>query len=235
MRDFIALMTNTWWGILIISLVCFTIWFILSAIFYKPFFKRFYDVILSIVAIIILSPLFILITILTAIMMKGNPFFVQPRPGKNEKIFNLIKFRTMTYQKDENNNLLPDEKRLTKYGKFLRSTSLDELPELINILKGDMSFVGPRPLLVKYLSLYNEEQRKRHNVRPGLTGYAQVHGRNAISWEKRFELDIEYINHITLVGDIKILLQTFWIVVKREAINSNTSVTMEEFQGTQSC
>ncbi|HEY8390973.1 MAG TPA: sugar transferase [Clostridia bacterium] len=228
-------MTNTWWGILIISLVCFTIWFILSAIFYKPFFKRFYDVILSIVAIIILSPLFILITILTAIMMKGNPFFVQPRPGKNEKIFNLIKFRTMTYQKDENNNLLPDEKRLTKYGKFLRSTSLDELPELINILKGDMSFVGPRPLLVKYLSLYNEEQRKRHNVRPGLTGYAQVHGRNAISWEKRFELDIEYINHITLVGDIKILLQTFWIVVKREAINSNTSVTMEEFQGTQSC
>ena len=163
--------------------------------------------------------------------MKGNPFFTQLRPGKNEKIFKLIKFRTMTCEKDENGNLLPDEKRLTKYGKILRATSLDELPELFNIFVGHMSIVGPRPLLVKYLPLYNEEQKHRHDVRPGLTGYAQVNGRNAISWEKKFELDVEYVNDISLFGDILIIIQTALSVFKREGISSDTSVTMEEFTG----
>jgi undecaprenyl phosphate N,N'-diacetylbacillosamine 1-phosphate transferase len=181
----------------------------------------------------VLFPVLLILTVLGAIKMKGNPFFVQPRPGKNERIFKLIKFRTMTCEKDEHGNLLPDEKRLTRYGKFLRSTSLDELPELVNIIKGDMSIVGPRPLLVKYLPLYNEQQRSRHEVRPGLTGYAQVRRRNAISWEDKFELDAEYVNNITLWGDIKILVRTLSIVLKREAVSSNTNVTMEEFQGAQ--
>ena len=168
--------------------------------------------------------------------MRGNPFFTQLRPGKNEKIFRLIKFRTMSNAKDRQGNLLPDEKRLNKYGKFLRSTSLDELPELLNILVGDMSIVGPRPLLVKYLPLYNEEQKHRHDVRPGLTGYAQVHGRNAITWEEKFRLDVDYVNSITFMGDVRILLGTVKAVLKRDGISSETSATMEEFLGsTEEC
>jgi undecaprenyl phosphate N,N'-diacetylbacillosamine 1-phosphate transferase len=200
---------------------------------YAKIFKRPMDFILALIAFIVLFPVLLILTVLGAIKMKGNPFFVQPRLGKNERIFKLIKFRTMTCEKDERGNLLPDEKRLVKYGKFLRKTSLDELPELVNIFKGDMSIVGPRPLLVKYLPLYNEQQRRRHEIRPGLTGYAQVRGRNAISWEDKFELDAEYVNNITLWGDIKILVRTLSIVLKREAVSSNTNVTMEEFQGAQ--
>ena len=199
---------------------------------YAKFFKRVMDFFLSFMAIIVLSPVILLLTLIGAAVMRGNPFFTQARPGKNEKIFNLVKFRTMTNQKDKDGNLLPDEVRLCTYGKVLRSTSLDELPELFNILIGDMSIVGPRPLLVKYLPLYNEHQRHRHDVRPGLTGYAQVHGRNAISWEQKFDLDVEYVNNITFWGDIKIIFGTVAVVFKRDGISSQTSVTMEEFRGT---
>ena len=208
------------------------VWIALSALLYKQFFKRFYDIVLSGMAILVFSPLLLILTIVGAIVMKGNPFFTQERPGKNEKIFKLIKFRSMTCEKDENGNLLPDEKRLVKYGKILRATSLDELPELINILVGDMSIIGPRPLLVKYLPLYNEEQKHRHDVRPGLTGYAQAHGRNALTWEERFKMDVWYTQHISLFGDIKIILDTVLAVLKRDGINSETSATMEEFKGT---
>lgn len=199
---------------------------------YKGYIKRILDICLSLIALTLLLPLLLALTIVGAIMMKGNPFFVQLRPGKNEKIFKLIKFRTMTCEKDKNGDLMPDEKRLNSYGKCLRSISLDELPELLNILKGEMSFVGPRPLLVQYLSLYNEHQKRRHIVRPGLTGLAQVNGRNAICWEEKFEYDLQYVDHITFVGDIKILARTLAIVLKREDISSTTSTTMEEFQGT---
>jgi lipopolysaccharide/colanic/teichoic acid biosynthesis glycosyltransferase len=164
--------------------------------------------------------------------MKGNPFFTQLRPGKNEKIFKLIKFRTMTNEKDKDGNLLPDEKRLTGYGKFLRSTSLDELPELLNILKCDMAIVGPRPLLVQYLPLYNDRQKLRHNVRPGLTGLAQVNGRNSLTWEQKFEDDVTYIENITFIGDIKIIFKTAISVLKREGISSENNATMEDFKGT---
>lgn len=203
---------------------------------YAKIVKRPLDFILSLVALAVLSPLLLILIVIGAIAMKGNPFFVQPRPGKKgkdgkEKIFNLIKFRTMSNAKDKNGNLLPDEVRLNKYGKLLRSTSLDELPELINILKGDMSIVGPRPLLVKYIPRYTEEQRRRHDVRPGLTGYAQIHGRNAISWEERFAYDVEYVDHITFIGDVKIILGTVKAVFKRSGISSETSATMEEFIG----
>ena len=168
--------------------------------------------------------------------MNGNPFFTQLRPGRkdkngNEKIFRLIKFRTMSNKKDKDGNLLPDEQRLNKYGKILRSTSLDELPELLNILKGDMSIVGPRPLLVDYIPLYNEEQRKRHNVRPGLTGYAQVYGRNSLTWQDKFEKDVYYVDNISFAMDIKVLLKTVAVVLKREGISSDTSATMERFEG----
>ena len=201
---------------------------------YAKFLKRVFDFILSLLALVILSPVLLILIIVGAIAMKGNPFFTQLRPGKkgkdgNEKIFRLIKLRTMSNAKDKDGNLLPDEKRLTKYGKFLRSTSLDELPELINILKGEMSIVGPRPLLVKYLPYYTTEERRRHDVRPGLTGLAQVNGRNSVSWEERFKLDVEYVDHITFWNDIKILLGTVAAVFKREGINSATSATMEEF------
>ena len=199
---------------------------------YAKFFKRVIDFCLSIIALIVLSPILLVLTIIGAIEMKGNPFFTQLRPGKNEKIFKLIKFRTMTNAKDKAGNLLPDYKRLTKYGKMLRSTSLDELPELINIIKGDMSIVGPRPLLVKYLSFYNEEQRHRHDVRPGLTGYAQVRGRNIISWEDKFVMDVWYTKNISFVVDLKIILDTVKKVLKREGITSETSETVEEFTGT---
>lgn len=233
MKEFLNILVTEWWGILLLCCFCFGVWIVLSAIFYRQFFKRFYDILLSGLAIIILSPILLILTILGAIKMKGNPFFVQLRPGKNEKIFKLIKFRTMTNERDEKGVLLLDEQRLTKYGRFLRNTSLDELPELINIFIGDMSIVGPRPLLVKYLSRYNEEQKHRHDVRPGLTGYAQVHGRNAISWEEKFKLDLEYIKKISLFGDLKIIIETIFVVFKREGISSETAVTMEEFKGTE--
>lgn len=205
---------------------------------YAKFFKRFFDFVLSFGALLVLSPILIVLTVIGAIAMKGNPFFCQARPGKKgkdgqEKIFKLIKFRTMSNAKDKGGNLLPDEKRLNKYGKFLRSTSLDELPELINIVLGQLSIVGPRPLLVKYLERYNEEQRRRHNVRPGLTGLAQVSGRNAISWDDKFKLDVKYVDNITFLGDIKIILATVKAVLKRDGINSETSATMEEFMGNE--
>lgn len=198
---------------------------------YAKFFKRLLDFVLSLIAIIVLFPFLLIFTIIGAIVMKGNPFFTQKRPGKNEKIFDLIKFRTMTNARDNAGNLLPDEKRLTGYGEFLRKTSIDELPELINILKGDMSIVGPRPLLVKYIPLYTEVQRRRHDVRPGLTGYAQAYGRNSLTWEDRFEKDVYYVDHISLLLDMKILFKTVSVVIKREGISSATSATMEEFTG----
>lgn len=199
---------------------------------YAKCLKRAMDFFLSLMALLVLSPILLILTVLGAVKMKGNPFFTQLRPGKNEKIFRLIKFRSMTCEKDADGNLLPDKQRLTRYGKILRSTSLDELPELINILKGDMSIVGPRPLLVQYLPLYNAQQRRRHEVRPGMTGYAQVNGRNAISWEDKFRLDVEYVDHITFGGDVKIIWQTVLAVLKRDGISSETSATMEPFQGT---
>ena len=199
---------------------------------YALVFKRLIDFVLSLCALVVLAPVLLILTLVGAIKMKGNPFFTQLRPGKDEKIFKLIKFRSMTCEKDENGELLPDEVRLTKYGKLLRSTSLDELPELINILKGDMSIVGPRPLLVQYLPLYNEEQRKRHSVRPGLTGLAQVNGRNSISWTERFRYDVTYVDNISLLLDIKILFMTVQKVLIRDGISSETSETMEDFNGT---
>lgn len=199
---------------------------------YAKFFKRFLDFILSLCALIVLSPLLLLLIILGAVFMGGNPFFTQERPGKNENIFKLIKFRSMDNRRDKNGKLLPDEVRLNKYGRFLRASSLDELPELINILKGDMSIIGPRPLLVRYISRYNEEQHHRHDVRPGLTGYAQAHGRNAVSWEDKLAMDVWYTKHITFLGDVKIIWDTVMIVLKRDGISSETSATMEEFMGT---
>lgn len=198
---------------------------------YKHFFKRLIDFILSLIALIILSPILLIVAILVRIKLGAPVIFKQKRPGLNEKIFTLYKFRTMTDAKDEHGNLLPDEIRLTKFGKLLRSTSLDELPELFNILKGDMSIVGPRPLLVRYLPLYNEHQKHRHDVRPGFTGYAQCNGRNAISWEEKFDLDVYYTKHVSLLLDIKIILKTVKVVLFREGISSETSVTMEGFRG----
>lgn len=186
---------------------------------YAKYIKRILDLILSLMALIVLMPLMIIIGILVRINLGSPIIFKQKRPGKDEKIFTLYKFRTMTDEKDEKGKLLPDSQRLTKFGKFLRSTSLDELPELINILKGDMSIVGPRPLLVEYLKLYNEEQKHRHDVRPGLTGLAQISGRNSISWEEKFKDDLEYIKKITFLKDCKIILKTITKVFKREGIS----------------
>lgn len=198
---------------------------------YKNFIKRCLDFILSLIAIIVFSPVILLLILLIRFKI-GNPvFFKQERPGKNGNIFKMFKFRTMTNECDKDGNLLPDEYRLTSFGKFLRSTSLDELPELFNILKGDMSIVGPRPLLVKYLPLYNDEQKHRHDVLPGLTGWAQVNGRNAISWEKKFDYDVWYTRNISFVLDLKILFLTVKKVFVREGISSGTSETMEEFTG----
>lgn len=199
---------------------------------YAKHLKRWIDFIISFCALVILSPVLLLLIVLGSVFMRGNPFFVQERPGKNEKIFKLIKFRTMDSRKDKNGNLLPDEIRLNRYGRFLRSTSLDELPELINILKGDMAIIGPRPLLVRYLDRYNAEQRHRHDVRPGLTGYAQAHGRNSVSWEDKFAMDVWYTKHITFAGDVRIIWDTVMTVLKKEGISSENSATMEEFMGT---
>ena len=200
---------------------------------YEKYVKRFLDFVLSFCALVVLSPLLLVLSALGLVKMKGNPFFSQERPGWHEKIFRLYKFRTMTNEKDKNGELLPDEKRLIPYGRFLRSTSLDELPELWNILKGDMSIIGPRPLLVKYLPLYNEEQHHRHDVRPGLTGYAQSHGRNTVSWEDKFRMDVWYTRNVSFRVDLSIFFRTIMAVLKREGISSESSVTMEEFQGTK--
>ena len=200
---------------------------------YKLFFKRFFDFILSLIAIIMLSPVYLIVIVLVRIKLGSPVFFTQKRPGKDEKIFKMYKFRTMTNEVDENGNLLPDDKRLTKFGKLLRSTSLDELPELFNILKGDMSIVGPRPLLVRYLPLNNEYQKHRHDARPGFTGWAQCNGRNSISWEEKFDLDVYYVNHITFLLDVKIIFKTVKTVLCREGISSEASATMEEFRGSQ--
>lgn len=198
---------------------------------YARYIKRFLDLIFSISAIIVLLPLLLMLCIIGFVKMGGNPFFVQERPGWHEKIFKLIKFRTMDNRKDSDGGLLPDAVRLNPYGRFLRSTSLDELPELFNILKGDMSIIGPRPLLVRYLPRYSEEQRHRHDVRPGLTGYAQAHGRNAVSWEEKFKMDVWYTKHVTFKTDVGIFFATIKAVFKREGISSGTSDTMEEFMG----
>ena len=200
---------------------------------YAKYIKRVLDFVLSLMALIVLSPLLVILIILGAVFMRGNPFFTQARPGKNEKIFKLIKFRTMDNRKDKDGKLLPDDVRLNKYGRILRSTSFDELPELINILIGDMSIVGPRPLLVKYLPRYNEEQRHRHDVRPGLTGYAQAHGRNAVTWEEKFKMDVWYTRNISFITDVKVIIDTVKVVLKRDGISSDTSATMEEFMGTK--
>ena len=200
---------------------------------YANYVKRILDLMLSLIAVIICSPIFLVLFLLVRIKLGSPVLFTQERPGKDEKIFRLYKFRTMTSQTDAHGELLPDDIRLTSFGKKLRATSLDELPELFNILKGDMSIVGPRPLLVKYLPLYNEEQRHRHDVRPGLTGQAQVHGRNAISWEEKFKHDVAYTRNVTFLNDCRIILATILKVIKRDGINSETSVTMEEFRGTE--
>lgn len=200
---------------------------------YQKYIKRLLDIIVSLTALIILSPILLIVAILVRTKLGSPVIFHQDRPGYHEKIFKLCKFRSMTDARDEEGNLLPDEVRLTKFGKALRATSLDELPELWNILKGDMSLIGPRPLLVKYLPLYNEFQRHRHDVKPGLTGWAQVNGRNTISWEQRFEYDVYYVNHISFLMDVKILFQTVAVVFRHSDINSATDATMEAFTGTK--
>lgn len=196
------------------------------------YIKRILDIISSLLAIIILSPLLAVTAVLVKTKLGSPVLFKQERPGKDEKIFTLMKFRTMTDERDENGELLPDEVRLTKFGKFLRSTSIDELPELFNILKGDMSVIGPRPLLVRYLPRYNEHQHRRHEVRPGLSGWAQVNGRNTVSWEDKFNMDVEYVENYSMFMDIKILFMTIVNVLKHDGISSETSATMEEFMGT---
>lgn len=201
--------------------------------FYEKYIKRLLDFTLSFLALIILSPVLLVTAVLVRIKLGSPIIFHQERPGKSEKIFHLYKFRSMTDECDENGNLLPDDQRLTRFGQILRSTSLDELPELLNILRGDMSIVGPRPLLVKYLPLYNEEQKHRHDVRPGLTGWAQANGRNAITWEEKFKLDVWYVQHISFWVDVKVIFMTVKKVFCRDGISSETSVTMEEFSGTK--
>lgn len=200
--------------------------------FYEKYVKCPQDVILSLLALVVLSPVLLAVAILVRVKLGSPVIFKQERPGLNGKVFKLYKFRTMSDVRDEEGNLLPDEVRLGSFGKLLRSTSLDELPSLINVIKLEMSLVGPRPLLVRYLPRYNEHQARRHEVRPGFTGYAQVNGRNAISWEEKFNYDVEYVDNITFLGDWKIMFQTIGKVLKRDGISSETSVTMEEFMGT---
>ncbi len=245
MKEFLRTMTTTWWGITILCVVCAAVWILLSAILYRPIFKRFYDIVLSLLAIVVFSPLLLLLTVVGAVTMKGNPFFVQRRPGRRkklrkkacskqgvpygtygeEKIIRLLKFRTMTNAKDENGNLLPDEKRLNGYGKFLRASSCDELPSLFNIFIGSLSIVGPRPQLIQDMWFMRDEIRNRHNVRPGLTGLAQVNGRNAIGWDVKFEYDLQYIRKITLWKDIAIIFKTILKVFKRSDINRAGTVS----------
>ena len=198
---------------------------------YRKYIKRLLDIVISLCGIIVLSPVYLILGILVRTKLGTPVIFRQDRPGKDEKVFQLYKFRSMTDEKDENGNPLPDEVRLTPFGKKLRSTSMDELPELFNILKGDMSLIGPRPLLVRYLPRYNEFQRHRHDVRPGLTGLAQVNGRNAITWEKRFEYDVDYVNKLSFALDVRIFMKTVGAVLKREGISGENNVTMEEFMG----
>ncbi len=198
---------------------------------YARFWKRLLDFLLALTALLVLSPLLLLLTVAGTVAMRGNPFFAQPRPGRGERIFRLIKFRTMSDRRDASGALLPDGERLNGYGRFLRKTSLDELPELFNILVGQMALVGPRPLLTAYLPLYSEEQHHRHDVRPGLTGYAQVHGRNAVPWEERFRMDVWYTQNITFRLDCRILLDTVRVVFRHDGIGSGTSETMEPFTG----
>ena len=225
----ILFLSEFWWavalGVLLAAMIFAIAWIALSFLLYKPFFKRLYDILLSGAAIIVLSPVLLILIVLGAVKMKGNPFFTQLRPGKDEKIFRLIKFRTMTCEKDENGNLLPDEKRLTKYGKILRSTSLDELPELFNIFVGQMSIVGPRPQLVRDMVFMSDDVRARHTVSPGLTGLAQCSGRNAVSWEKKFEYDLKYIENITLWGDVAIIFKTVFKVFARDGITEEGEAT----------
>ena len=198
---------------------------------YKFFFKRVLDFLIALIALLILAPVFIIVMVLLYFANQGKPFFVQARPGLNEKIFNIIKFKTMNDKKDEQGNYLPDSERLTQVGSFIRQTSLDELPQLINVLKGDMAIIGPRPLLPQYLSLYSESQRRRHMIRPGITGWAQVNGRNAISWTKKFELDVWYVDNLSFVTDCKVILLTLKKVIIREGINQAEQATVEAFKG----
>jgi lipopolysaccharide/colanic/teichoic acid biosynthesis glycosyltransferase len=198
---------------------------------YKNLFKSFFDFTVSLIGLLVLSPLFFLITVLLFFINNGKPFFFQKRPGKNGKLFAILKFKTMSDKLDHSGNLLSDEKRLTKIGSFVRKTSLDEIPQLINVLKGDMSLIGPRPLLPEYLSLYNDFQHKRNNLRPGITGWAQVNGRNAISWQRKFELDVWYVENISFLLDLKILFLTVKKVIFSEGISQNGQATSEEFKG----
>lgn len=201
---------------------------------YKALFKRLIDLIASVLGILVLSPIILIITFILFFSNNGKPFFTQLRPGKNEDLFKIIKFKTMNDKKDEQGNLLPDGDRITRIGLFVRKTSLDEIPQLLNVIKGSMSLVGPRPLLIRYLPLYSEEQKKRHLVKPGLTGWAQVNGRNAISWQQKFEYDVWYVNHYSFLLDMKILWLTLVKVIQREGISSGTSATMEAFTGNNS-
>ena len=198
---------------------------------YKSFFKRIIDFTAALIGFTVLFPLFLLIALFLTIANDGKPFFFQRRPGKNGKVFSIIKFKTMNDRKDDSGKLLPDEVRLTAVGKFVRKTSLDEIPQLLNVIKGDMSLIGPRPLLTDYLHLYNEFQNRRHEVRPGITGWAQVNGRNAISWDKKFEYDVWYVDHISLGLDLRILLSTILNVIKRDGISQNGQATMSKFEG----
>lgn len=198
---------------------------------YLHFFKPLADRLIAAVALVVASPVLVIIVVLLAIANKGNVWFFQPRPGKHGKIFKVVKFKTMTDERDASGNLLPDDVRLTAIGKFVRKTSLDELPQLVNVMKGDMSLIGPRPLLVEYLPLYSAEQSRRHDVKPGITGWAQVNGRNAISWQQKFAFDVWYVDHVSLTLDLKILFLTIQKVFKAEGISSTTSVTMEKFRG----
>lgn len=198
---------------------------------YRSFFKRFLDIFVATLIFILLSPIFLLVTILLSLVNKGKPFFFQRRPGRNERIFNIIKFKTMTDERDKDGELLPDYLRITRIGNFVRKTSIDEIPQLLNVIKGDMSLIGPRPLLVIYLPLYNQIQKRRHEVRPGITGWAQVNGRNAISWEQKFEYDVWYADHLSFILDCRIILMTAMSVLKREGVNKGDKITMERFTG----
>lgn len=201
---------------------------------YRSYFKRFIDFMAALMGLLVLSPIFLVVTVVLFFANQGKPFFFQPRPGKDERIFRIIKFKTMNDRKDAAGNLLPDAVRLTAMGSFVRKTSLDEIPQLLNVLKGDMSLIGPRPLLVQYLPLYNAEQRRRHAIRPGITGWAQVNGRNAISWEQKFAYDVWYVDHCSFGLDVKILFLTLKKVFMREGISANGQVTMEVFKGNNS-